>query len=319
VQIADNVPSDFAVVSNRIYVVVVDGTAKVSTITYVPTNAAAGTAATPFATIPNEQCNAIQSDAATGDLFLSCVDYTSSLEYARHITSTGGAGTRINQINVNGSGTVPVYPMSGNLYWFEFPGGTVPNGVRTSKFDGSGLTTLQTYATADTFWSVLGVDSNSVFIWQTVSGVQSLRQVAFTGTSTITLFNNAFSQAGFASDGTTAFWWVGLGGVYSVPKGTLTANMNTVFADATLAVMGPIDATSVYYATEVDAVTGATGCSSYRIAKRPKAGGTEAPLFDGVDSCIGAMKGDANVVVWRNRGRGCGTMTCTNPLLKLAK
>jgi hypothetical protein len=292
VQIADNVPSDFAVVSNRIYVVVVDGTAKTSTITYVPTNAAAGTAATPFATIPNEQCNAIQSDAATGDLFLSCVDYTSSLEYARHITSTGGAGTRINQINVNGSGTVPIYPMSGNLYWFEFPGGTVPNGVRTSK---------------------------SVFIWQTVSGVQSLRQVAFTGTSTITLFNNAFSQAGFASDGTTAFWWVGLGGVYSVPKGTLTANMNTVFADATLAVMGPIDATSVYYATEVDAVTGATGCSSYRIAKRPKAGGTEAPLFDGVDSCIGAMKGDANVVVWRNRGRGCGTMTCTNPLLKLAK
>jgi hypothetical protein len=31
------------------------------------------------------------------------------------------------------------------------------------------------------------------------------------------------------------------------------------------------------------------------------------------------MKGDANVVAWTIRGRGCGTMTCTRPLLKVAK
>jgi len=209
--------------------------------------------------------------------------------------------------------------VNGNLYWWEFPGGTIGNGVRRSAFDGSGLGMLQSYTSTDTVHSILGVDATHVFIWQAVSGVESLRQVAIADGSTITLFNNGFAQSGFASDGTTAFWYAGGSGVYSVPKGATAATMNTVFADSALSVMGPIDATSVYYGTDVDAVSGATGCTSYRVARRPKTGGAETALVDGVDNCVEAMKGDANIVVWKTRGRGCGTMTCTRPLLKVAK
>jgi hypothetical protein len=80
-----------------------------------------------------------------------------------------------------------------------------------------------------------------------------------------------------------------------------------------------VDATSVYYGTEVDAVTGATGCTSFRVARRPKAGGAETALVDGTENCITKLKADANVVAYQNRGRGCATATCNYPLLKVAK
>jgi hypothetical protein len=320
VQVVDIVPTDFAVTANRIYVLVSDTVAKNSTISYAATDAIAGAALTPFSTISNEQCNAMSADDATGDLFLSCVDATSGNQYIRHILgTTGGAGARLTQVMVNGSGTVKPWPMTGKVYWWEFAGGSILNGIRRMNFDGTAVGTLQSFASTDMVWSMLGIDSTSAFIWQSVSGVESLRQVSLTDGSTITLYNNGFAQAGFASDGTTAFWWTGGGGVYSVPKGTTTANMNTVFADQTLATMGPIDGTSVYYGTDVDAVSGATGCTSYRVARRPKGGGSETALVDGIDNCVGPMKGDANVVAWTIRGRGCGTMTCTRPLLKVAK
>ncbi|HSY41010.1 MAG TPA: hypothetical protein VLA79_15835, partial [Polyangia bacterium] len=129
-----------------------------------------------------------------------------------------------------------------------------------------------------------------------------------------------FASAGSVlSDNSSVFWYVGDQGIYSVPKNVTSSAQTTVMTDPTLAVFGAVDTSSVYYATEVDTVTGATGCSSYRVARRPKTGGTEASMVDGTQNCVSSLKGDANVIAYSTHGLACATTACTYALLKVAK
>jgi hypothetical protein len=178
---------------------------------------------------------------------------------------------------------------------------------------------LITYPAGTTLNSVAGADQTSAYAWMTSNSVNVLDQVSLT-TGTSTTLVSPFSFSGTVlSDNSSVFWYISSQSIWSVPKNMTTPAQTTVMTDSTLAVFGAVDATSVYYATEVDTVTGATGCSSYRVAHRPKAGGTEVSMVDGTSNCVTGMTGDPNVIAYSTRGLACGTTTCTYALLKVAK
>lgn len=312
----------FALGSNRLYVVVPSPTG--TTISYVPTNAPPGTALTPFSTISGQSCSPyINPDPTTGDLFLQCFPVDSSgtvnqaVQYFRVISATaGGAGTQLFQVGLNESGGISPYPTGTGLIVFgEID---LPQLVRVAHSDGSMLGSLITYPSGQTLNAVVGADQTSAYAWMTAGSVQVLNQVSLTAGTSITLISG-YSSSGMLSDNSSVFWYVGGQGIYSVPKNMTTPAQTTVMTDPTLAVFGAIDTSSVYYATEVDTVTGATGCATYRVARRPKTGGTEAPMVDGTQNCVTGLKGDTNVIAYGTHGLACGTTTCTYALFKVAK
>jgi hypothetical protein len=256
------------------------------------------------------QCFAIQSGTVN-----------ESVQYFRVVSATaGGAGTQLFQVGMNETGGISPYPTgTGLVVWGEIDMAQVISDAHT---DGSMVGSLVTYpSSGPTLIGLVGVDQTSAYAWMysgTSSSIQVLNQVSLTTGATTTLISN-FSSSGMLSDNSSVFWYVGAQGIYSVPKNMTTPAQTTVMTDPTLAVFGAVDASSVYYATEVDTVTGATGCSSYRVARRPKTGGTEASLVDGTQNCVTGLKGDANVIAYSTHGLACATTTCTYALLKVAK
>src|SRR5579871_343511 len=315
-----------AVGSNRVYVLTRSTTG--TTISYMPTNAPPGTTLTPFSTISGQGCGYLDPnpDPATGDLFMQCYPLDSSgnpttNEYFRVVSATaGGAGTQLFQVGLNQSGSLPPYPSgTGLILWGEID---MPLVVRDAHTDGSNIGTIVTYpSTGPTLISLLAVDQTSAYVWAysgTSGSVQVLNQVSLTTGATNTLISS-FSSAGVLSDNSSVFWWLGGTGIYSVPKNMTTPTQTTVMTDSNLAVFGSVDATSIYYATQVDTVSGATGCSSYRVGRRPKAGGAETSMVDGTQNCVTDIKGDANVIAYATRGLACATTACTYTVLKVAK
>jgi hypothetical protein len=308
-----------AIAQGRIYIMHAASTGvPQTTISYVSVDAAPGTAVTPYATIPMEYCIYLKPD--TGDLFSTCSPLTSGgtpmadMNFIRRIPPSGGAGNRLFQINAGALGAETAFPQSNFIYFVELSSQAMRRGTYTSTT----VTNLMTYPAADTMSGAKGIDQTSLYFMQSVSGIMSLRQGALANGATTTLMAMS-SPSGLYSDNTNVFFWRGASGVFRLPKGTTSTSATTIFNDPTLIAMAPIDGSSIYYGTAIDAVTGATGCTSYRVARRPKAGGTEEPLFDGVDQCVQDMQGDASIVTWRTRGRGCLDMTCQRPLMKLAK
>jgi hypothetical protein len=316
---------NFAVGSNRIYVVLQSSSG--TTISYMPTNSPPGTTLTPFATINGQSCGSVYAtpDPTTGDLFMQCFALDASgnpiqsQSYFRVVSATtGGAGTQLFQVGLNQSGGCPPWPTgTGLVVWGEIDLNTV---VRDAHTDGSMIGNLITYPTGGpTLNAVEGADQTAAYAWMTSGSVQILNQVSLTGGTSTTLVSGFASAGNVLSDNSSVFWYIGGTGIYSVPKNMTTPPQTTVMTDSTLSVFGNVDASSVYYATQVDTVTGATGCSSYRVAHRPKTGGTEVPMVDGTSNCVMNLKGDANVVAYTTRGLACGSTTCTYALLKVAK
>ena len=312
----------FALGSNRVYVVVPSSTG--TAISYMPTNAPPGTALTPFSTVSGQSCGFLNPDPTTGDLFMQCYPVDSSgvpnqtLQYFRVVSATaGGAGTQLFQVGANQLGGIAPYPTgTGLVVWGEIDMSQV---VRVAHTDGSMIGNLFTYPSGTTLNSVTGADQTSAYAWMTSGSGNILTQVSLTAGTSTTLVNNFSFSGTVLSDNSSVFWYIGNQGIYSVPKNMTTPAQATVMTDPTLAVFGAVDTSSVYYATEVDTVTGATGCSSYRVAHRPKTGGTEVSMVDGTQNCVSALKGDANVIAYSTHGLACATTTCTYALLKVAK
>lgn len=312
----------FALGSNRVYVVLTSTAG--TTIRYMPTNAAPGASLTPFATINGQSCRYyVDPDPATGDLLMQCFAITStggvdaSTQYLRRISATaGGAGSQLFQVGQNQQGAIPPYPTGTGV--FVFGEVDLPQQVRVANTDGSMLHDLAVYPSDTTVFGVVGADQTSAYAWMTSGTTQVLNQVSLTTGASITLVNG-FSSAGMLSDNSNVFWYVGTQGIYSVPKNMTTPPQTDVMGDPTLSVFGAVDSSSVYDATHVDAVTGGTGCSSYRVARRPKTGGTETPMYDGTSNCVTGMHGDANVIAFSTRGLGCATTTCNYGIYKVAK
>lgn len=311
----------FAVGSNRVYVVLTSTSG--TTIQYMPTNAVPGASLSPLSTINGQSCGFLNPDPATGDLMLQCFAITSSglvdsgTQYMRRVSATaGGAGNQLFQVGTNQLGAIPPYPTGTGV--FVFGEIDLPQEVRVAHTDGSALGDLIVYPSGTSLNAVVGADQTSAYAWMSSSTGQVLNQVSLTTGSSITLING-YSSAGMLSDNSSVFWYVGGQGIYSVPKNMTTPPQTVVMSDPNLAVFGAVDSSSVFYATQVDTVTGATGCSSYRVAHRPKTGGAETPMYDGTSTCVTAMRGDANVIVYGTRGLGCATTTCNYGIYKVAK
>jgi hypothetical protein len=318
----------YALGSGRLYLYT-SSAASGTTIQYVSTSAAPGTTPTSFSTIPNQSCGFLNADPATGDLMMQCYAITSgvvdqSTQYLRRVSATaGGAGTQMFQVAMGAFGAVQPYQTGTGQ--FVYSDAALPTNVRIASTTATSASNLVTFTNGSSISTdVLGADQTSAYVWLSVDNSSYLMQVLLSpiGNPTYYTLDTGYTAGGGVfSDGSNVFFATSQTGIYSVAKGMNVppAAVTTVMTDSTLSQFGNVDASSIYYATQVDTVTGATGCSSYRIARRPKTGGAETPMYDGTQNCVTSMQGDANVIVYATRGLGCGSMTCNYGIYKIAK
>jgi hypothetical protein len=311
--------ADFTLGSNRVYL---SSGPTATTIQYVPTDAASNATPVEFAVL-SDDCRFPAVDSVTSNIYLSC---DSGFRWVS--APAGGQGTSFVPFSVSLVDFQPIYAQADTAVWVSYyisGFGT----IRTAKNDGTLLRDLVNYGNSPRL-TILATDNTSVFV-KVASAAEgsAIYQIDLSNGVSVPLYapSLVFSPVSAASDGSTVFFTVAGQGLFSVPKGATSVAPSRLPVDALVDVVAAVDDTSIYYGVGVDAITAPSQCSSYRVARIPKAGGAEEILASGSNACFNVtnnftykMLVDSKVVVYQPllTTAECAATTCL-PVFKVAK